>query len=117
MEKYFTTIEAFACKHGHCFSDKQARLWLMELEKRPLPDQHGLYEMDRVNFISLKIIFKKRWGITEEFHYIYETWKELVAKHGYNPFGKSRDSVTYKQNKDTVKKEVELNKIKKILGQ
>ena len=59
---------------------------------------------------------RSRWGITEEFHYIYETWKELVAKHGYNPY-RGRDSVTHKQNKDTVIKEVELNKIKKILGQ
>ena len=114
MEKYFTTIDAFACKHGNCFTDERAKSWLMKLEEKPLVDQHALYETDRVNFNSLKIIFRKRWDITEkEFDDIYETWKKLVDKHGYNPF-KGRDSVTYQQNKKTVVKEAELNKLKKL---
>ena len=85
----------------------KVKAWLMKLEEKPLFDQHALYETDRVNFNSLIIIFRKRWDITEEFNFIYETWKNLIDKHGYNPF-KGRDSVTYQQNKDTVVKKVEL---------
>ena len=115
MEKYFTTIDAFACKHGNCFTDERARSWLKDLEERPLFDHHGLYQSDKVNFKSLKTIFKKRWDITEEeFNFIYKTWKNLIDEHGYNPF-KGRNSVTYQQNKNTVIKEVELNKIKNLL--
>lgn len=116
MEKYFTTIEAFACRHGKCFNSKSALDWLSRLERGPMWDESGIYTHDSVKFQFLKDEFQSRWDIVEEFHYVYETWKSLIEKHGYNPYG-GRDSVTHKQNKDTVIKEVELNKIKKILGQ
>ena len=116
MEKYFTTIEAFAVKHGNCFRVLDARTWLLALEKEPQQDRAGLYGSDQIHFSSLKDEFKSRWDIVDEFHYIYETWKMLVEKHGFNPYAFTRESVTHKQNKDTVTKGVELKKIKDILG-
>lgn len=116
MEKYFTTIEAFAVRHGNCFRVSDARTWLLALEKEPQQDRAGLYVSDKIHFSSLKDEFKHKWDITKEFFYIYETWKSLVEKHGYNPYAFTRESVTYKENKTTVVKEKELAKIKGILN-
>ena len=116
MEKYFTTIEAFACRHGKCFNSKSALDWLRRLERGPMWDEAGIYTHDSVKFSFLKDQFQSRWGIVEEFHYVYETWKSLIEKHGYNPYAFTRESVTYKENKTTVVKEKELAKIKGILN-
>jgi len=115
MEKYFTTIEAFAVRHGHCFRVLDARAWLLALEKEPQQDRAGLYNSDKIHFSYLKDEFKNRWDITKEFFYVYETWKSLIEKHGYNPYAFTRESVTYKQDKNTLVKETELAKIKSIL--
>ena len=114
MEKYFTTIENFCMRHGNCLSDRAALEWLERLEEKPLHDYMGLYESDRVNFVSLKIVFMKRWGIKEEFNYIYQTGKGLIKKHGYNPFGNSRESVPYKRDKTNTVPEQEIARFKNI---
>lgn len=116
MEKYFTTIEAFACRHGKCFNSKSALDWLRKLERGPMWDEAGLYTHDSVKFQFLKDEFQTRWDIDKEFHYVYETWKELIVKHGFNPFQHSRSSITHKQDKNTVIKKEELAKIKSLLN-
>lgn len=117
MEKYFTTIEAFASKHGHCFKSSDAKTWLLALEKNPQQDRSGVYGSDKIYFSYLKNEFRMKWDLTkDEFHYVYETWKELIAKHGFNPFATNRESITYQQNKNTVVKEREMAKIKGILN-
>ena len=114
MEKYFTTIENFSMRHGNCLSDRAALEWLERLEEKPLHDYMGLYESDRVNFVSLKIVFMKRWGIKDEFDYIYQTWKALIKEHGFNPFGNSRDSITYQRDKTNTVPEQEIARYKNI---
>lgn len=114
MEKYFTSIACFAMRHGKCLSDRVALEWLERLEEKPLHDQGGLYESDRVSFEELRIEFKDRWGIKNEFNHIYQTWKGLIKKHGYNPFGNSRDSITYKRDKTNTLPEQEIARYKNI---
>ena len=114
MEKYFTTIEAFACRHGKCFNSKSALEWLSRLERGPMWDEAGMYTHDSVKFQFLKDQFQSRWDVVEEFDYIYKTWKSLIEKHGYNPFGNSKESITHKRDKTNTFPEQEISRYKNI---
>ena len=86
MEKYFTTIEEFACRHGKCLDSKSALEWLRKLERGPMWDYAKRFTHDSVKFQFLKDEFQTRWDIVEEFNHIYETWKGLIEEHGHNPY-------------------------------
>ncbi len=80
MEKYFVAIENFAMLHGNSLSGEAALDWLGRLENEPLVDYQDVHDQEKISFEALRKVFIEKFGIKDEFDYIYRTWRTVATK-------------------------------------
>ena len=114
MVKYFTTIQNFALQHGGCGCDDTALAFIKRLRngEERVSKKYPLRKV--ITLDNLKSEMSERWDVGDEFEFILETWVTWTGENKGKVGGE--DSVTYQRDKTNTPKEIELAKIKKLLG-